>query len=407
MTPEFWPCVDRLTLQTTALLLPLIRLMDKHFPDSRARSLRDFYEDLHAVVATAGYLSIGMRRSRTIFRFSSPMPGDLWDLGEEDADHAIYTASVAANEDADSIAEAKWEAERHRRQASQREEQVRFNIMSTLRHQAQAMINPAVSKLTAVWERVLGRANQEDAEERRNNSDMWHRPGRVSNVQIVLWPKLQRFETCGGTDPETGAADMIKLTTILKAQVVYYHGRPLDDIEASDHSPRLGEWVQENKRQRMWCFIWALRWVVYAAGLWLLLSLLATHSGIANVTWQIVKHGLAEVAKYVAREVILFVMEVVITIIALVIGVVKVLMFLAYGARNISAHLFGLGMQWLWGTLSGLAEAADGRGGRNGTAAYPSLSWELMKGIARTFVGDVVWKPITVRVPVGYNRAST
>ncbi|KAK4129417.1 hypothetical protein N657DRAFT_677040 [Parathielavia appendiculata] len=53
LTPDFWSRVDQVSLQFATLLLPLIHLMDKHFPASQAKALRSIYQDLHTIVAEA------------------------------------------------------------------------------------------------------------------------------------------------------------------------------------------------------------------------------------------------------------------------------------------------------------------------------------------------------------------
>ncbi|KAK4032630.1 hypothetical protein C8A01DRAFT_50618 [Parachaetomium inaequale] len=343
LTPEFWPCVDQLTLQLTTLLLPLLGFMDKHFPASRVKSLRGLYQDLHTIVAEAGYLSIGIRWSRNIFRFSLPFPGEVWDLDQEHVDDTIYKASEAANRRADLAAEDKWRAE-HRRRLDERQGQANHQ---TLRDRGEAIIASARNGLNAVRRRVTGRGDEEDSDDTHGTKDVWHRPSRMAKVQIILWPMLQRFATVGEIDPETGAAHGENVTTVLKSQVVYYSGRADDDEfgpdDTDDHYPRVDDWVRETRRKRVWNLLGPLRWFGYAAAVWLVLSFLARFDPMADEVLQNVRHGLFEVGKYLAREAILFVLEILISIIAVFIGVVKFVMFLAYFARNMFARWRGKG----------------------------------------------------------------
>ncbi|KAK4147787.1 uncharacterized protein C8A04DRAFT_24340 [Dichotomopilus funicola] len=229
---SFWDAVDQLALQITTLMLPLLELVENHLPARKLRSLRRFYQDLHIIVSEAGYLSIGIRWSRNIFRFSQPFPGEVWNNDQEHVDDTVYKASEAAAKKADSAAEQKWKLER-------------------------AGAKKAV----------------------------WRRPSRMGKVQVVLWPKLERFATIGKVDPMTGVADGENLTTILKSQVVYYHGlaNPEDEGEGGDYST-LDEWVSLAKRGgavKRWFLV--LRWATSISVLWLLLSVLGLYiPAVAN-----------------------------------------------------------------------------------------------------------------------------
>lgn len=96
LPPNYWPAVDALTMRLLVLLLPMLNLMDKHFADSRANSLRVVHQDLHHIVAEAGYLSIAIRRSRTVFRFDTPLLGNQWEFDQHNADNDLYMASKEA-----------------------------------------------------------------------------------------------------------------------------------------------------------------------------------------------------------------------------------------------------------------------------------------------------------------------
>jgi hypothetical protein len=74
----------------------MFNLMDKHFAESRKHSLRAIHQDLHHIVAEAGYLSIAIRWSKTIFRFVTPLHGQQWELEQDNADNDAYEASKGA-----------------------------------------------------------------------------------------------------------------------------------------------------------------------------------------------------------------------------------------------------------------------------------------------------------------------
>jgi hypothetical protein len=367
--------------------------MDKHFPVSQGKSLRSFYQDLHAIVAEAGYLSIGIRWSRNIFRFSLPFPGEVWDLDQEHVDDTIYKASEIANRRADQAAEEKWRAD-HRRRLDERQGRADH---PTLRDRGEAIIASARNGINAVRRRVTGRGEDGSS---AGHKDVWHHPSRMGKVQIILWPMLQRFATVGEIDPETGTADGENVTTIVKAQVVYYSGRieggEVNAGDQDDHYPSVGDWVRESKRKRVWNLVGPLRWVGYAAAAWLALSFLARFNPMADEVLQNVRHGLFEVGKYLAREATLFVLEILISIIAVFIGVVKLAMFFVYFTRNLFAYLLYSCLRLFWGASGALG---DGVGGWDSSRwvypevswPYPDLSWASMKGLARAFTGELIW----------------
>ncbi|EAQ93472.1 hypothetical protein CHGG_01707 [Chaetomium globosum CBS 148.51] len=385
LTPDFWPCVDQLTLQITSLLLPLLGIVDKHFPASRTNSLRNFYQDLHAIVASAGYLSIGIRWSANIFRFSLPYPGEVWDIDQEHVDDTIYNASEAANIRADLAAGEKWEAERRRRLDREREREAR-NGNRTLLSYGEALLASARDQLSAARRRIGGRENDGDSNNNDHTGNAWHPPSRMGKVQIVLWPMLQRFETVGEIDPEVGAADGEKVTTVHKAQVVYYYGQVDEAGGDSDHYPSLDDWMRETRRERRLSWLLELQWAIYPFMVWYLLGFLARYSPMVADIRQMVRRGSVEVFLYAAQGVTLFVMEALVIFVAVVIGVSKVAVFGLYLAMDTLAALLGPGLGYLWGALGGVVGNGDGWGGwYSPQLAYPDLSWESMKDMARVF----------------------
>lgn len=392
LTPEFWPCVDQLTLQLTTLLLPLVRVMDKHFPASRVQSLRSLHQDLHAIVAEAGYLSIGIRRSRDVFRFSSPFPGQVWDLDQQHVNDTVYNASKAAAEKADMDAEAKWKTER-----SRQTQPAVHETSPTITEQGRALLKAAASRAKSAWNHFRG-TGQAEEEPKTNNqavpNDFWHPPSRVAKVQVILWPMLQRFATVGEIDPNTGAADSEAITTLLKAQVVYYCGRADQHGEQGGDHRTLEEWVWAKKQERIWAFLRPLRWFVYAAGIWLFLSFVARYSTTVGDIQEAVGHRLLAMIKAVARGALLLVIEALIVVVSIAIGLVNLSMFFAYALGNGIARLLGLGNGWLW----------KGPGGDGGGFALPEFTWQSFRGMAKAVAGDFVWKTVTFQVPAGYAR---
>ncbi len=96
LTPCFWDEVDQLASRTTALLLPLVNLQGKLHPAKSWASLAAVHQELHNIIAMAGYLAICMSWSPSIFRVVFPEPGDNWDLDQHHLDESVYEKSREA-----------------------------------------------------------------------------------------------------------------------------------------------------------------------------------------------------------------------------------------------------------------------------------------------------------------------
>lgn len=116
LTPDFWPEVDKLAIQTTALFSPILRFMDIEF-EKRIDPL-EFHQEIHDIIAEAGYFNIAMRLSRDVFRFSWPLPGDGWSTEVENVDDVPFEISRAwadkHEQDAQKRYHADLEADRRR-----------------------------------------------------------------------------------------------------------------------------------------------------------------------------------------------------------------------------------------------------------------------------------------------------
>lgn len=97
-----------LTYQILALLLPLLRVLDAAFPESRFKPLVSVHQDLHQLVSEAAYLAVLMQRSASIFRLGWPEPGDMWDnnQAQDAASEGVYLASRSVVESAEDKASA-------------------------------------------------------------------------------------------------------------------------------------------------------------------------------------------------------------------------------------------------------------------------------------------------------------
>jgi hypothetical protein len=190
-------------MRTLTLLLPLLDIMDKHVPESRARALLYIHQDLHEVVAEAGYLNVCMRRSLSIFRFSRPEPGDWMhaDQAHDSVSQDVYNRSKEAARVAD---EALWGA----------------------------------------------------AAADENGKEQWNMVGgRVAKVKIVVWPRLERYSRV--YDGWTVVGEDI--TEVLKSQVAYYCGTATHAADVAEARPTLREYVRA-ARCRERAKTWPVRW---------------------------------------------------------------------------------------------------------------------------------------------------
>jgi len=398
LTPDFWLCVDQRTLQLTSMLLPMIHMMDEHFPASRDKSFRKFFQDIHAIVATAGYLALGIRWSRDIFRFSLPFPSEVWNHDQQHVDDGVYKASVAANDKADGVAKAKWMAGRNGRQ--QEQEADRHNP-PTIAARGVGIATSVTNRLDAVRRRALGHGAGGHESQAENTS--WVQPARIAKVQIILWPCLKRYARVGEVDPGTGSAEGEAITSLLKSQVVYYCGRERELEGEGERYPGLDDWMDKSRRVRRHNSRRPFRWVAYAIGIWLLLRFLGQYSSIANGLHQAVTNGLVKVATLVGRTAALCVMEVAITPLTIAFGVAKLALFPVYLARNSVARLIEICLRLIWGVFGG----ATGEGScidaagvcLNSASGYPDLSWGPNRELARALAG-VVWKTLTVWITI-------
>ncbi|KAK4136586.1 hypothetical protein BT67DRAFT_439586 [Trichocladium antarcticum] len=374
--------------------------MDRHFPASQTTSLRNLYQDLHAIVAEAGYLSIGMRWSANIFRFSSPFPGQAWDLDQQHVDDAPYIASVAASDRADKMDEARWkaEAERIRLQRSQLAQNATAGGPQTPRDWKPAFVTNAMNKIKTAWE------GAKPGRKETPLSSAWYRPSRLAKVHIVIWPMLQRFATVGKIDPATGAADGETITTVFKAQVVYYSGRVDQSGGQSEDHPTLEEWVHEKKQSRIRALRRPLHYLAYVAGVLVILSLLAPYSRAIDDVQQIVRYALLGAAKYAIREALLLAIEVAIIAISLVLLLVKFMTLFVFVVNYSIVSLFGFVRSLVTGDWDGFRNGLRA-GWDNLVVQWPRLGLGWVRDMAKGIVGNIAWKTLSVDIPTGFGPA--
>ncbi|KAH8596558.1 hypothetical protein B0O99DRAFT_705806 [Bisporella sp. PMI_857] len=115
VTSRFHEEVALLTAQVALMFLPLsnyLYALPPQDPDAKANpSILDQYQQLHNIIGTAGWLSIAMRLSPTIFYMSSAFPGTEWDRDDHfSVDNEAYAASKSVIEKPSLEKRGKWEA---------------------------------------------------------------------------------------------------------------------------------------------------------------------------------------------------------------------------------------------------------------------------------------------------------
>ncbi|KEY68387.1 hypothetical protein S7711_01164 [Stachybotrys chartarum IBT 7711] len=90
--PLFWNEVDRLTIRTLIMLLPLYNRMGQL--EVKVAPIKDMYFKLHDITATAGGLNYAMQLCPAVFIMEWARPGDRYDLQQRDLEPAILKFST-------------------------------------------------------------------------------------------------------------------------------------------------------------------------------------------------------------------------------------------------------------------------------------------------------------------------
>ncbi|KAL1838114.1 hypothetical protein VTJ49DRAFT_3019 [Mycothermus thermophilus] len=274
LTPGFWSRVDKLALQTTALLLPLLRLMDQHFRDSHEKPLQALYQDLHDIIAEAAFLSLGIRWSRDIFYFKWPTPGEVWETDQEALNREMFKTSERAAERYDRIQGKRWEEERQQRLLKQarRQQQLESPYLSD---QLALRISDLVDKLKSVVSRD-NNSSDKNPNRKDDDNEEYHAPHRIAKVHIAAFPTLQRFRPVGGVDQDTGHANSEAITTLMDSRVVHYYGLSANAAAAADglddRHPTLEEWLKQTGSK--WSVGGVVRWLFSLLAAWMFYNFL-------------------------------------------------------------------------------------------------------------------------------------
>ncbi|KAK3500830.1 hypothetical protein B0T13DRAFT_433271 [Neurospora crassa] len=218
LTPGFWPEVDKLAIQTTALFSPLLRFMDVEF-EKRTDPL-EFHQDIHDIIAESGYFNIAIRLSRDIFRFNWPLPGDGWSLEVENVDDVPFEISRAWADKHEQDAQKRYHAglEADRRRKKRRKElgldgRTTRTTVAMARGTLQLALDHASTKLKsglAATDVKLARlrpgfvaptvddpppASEPDYSRPSdpNRPPELYLPSRLAKTQIAIFPAVQRY----------------------------------------------------------------------------------------------------------------------------------------------------------------------------------------------------------------------
>jgi hypothetical protein len=249
--PEnFWGNVDELATKMADMLLPLWKLMDQYFPESRKKSIRAFYQDLHHIVSEAGFLSIGIRWSHHVFRFNWPVPGQPWELDQEHLDTITLDASTKANQALDEIAEGKWKQARMRLEEGEKagkakeEEAASQEIPGRWSSTGLGLVRAGWRAVTAGFN-ASEQAFSDGVRKWDPSNKIWFPPSYLAKVHIVVLPSLQRYATASGDGKSQDVvhAEGEAVDLVWKSRVVYYLGMADDANDARENEPLLIDWI--------------------------------------------------------------------------------------------------------------------------------------------------------------------
>ncbi|KAK0747819.1 hypothetical protein B0T21DRAFT_419020 [Apiosordaria backusii] len=321
LTPYFWEQVDKLSIQITTLLLPLLKLMDKNFNNSRAKSLQGFHQQIHNIVAQAGYLSLHMAWSKDIFRLSAPFLGQAWAVDQNQVDGRILLESKDAAVYREEQEKQKWLAEKERYRADPENYSAEPSLLDKAAELGFYGVLWAV--LGFIPSLLYGKVATYDVFPTWDSKPdvkgkNWRSPPYLAKVQIIVWPKCERYGLMGEIDPELQTSRKGEsISTLLQSQVVYYQGRTDNRGEAAEGVPTLPLWLD---RKRSLLFnVWRDR-LVKLLFAFLVFSAL---SYLVPFLWVIPKVCLALV-----KLVVLIVLDAVIQVLTLGIFATKVILFL-------------------------------------------------------------------------------
>lgn len=265
-TTNFWQEVDRVTIGILDLLLPMINFVGELEPDVRVLPLTEVHQQLHKIVAEAGWIANGLAFTRSCFWIEFPQPGQLWEVRQEHVTDVVWKASkqFADRNDVDDLD--------NKVMAWQQDRLAAYNALDD--HS-----KPALS----AWSK--------DTYELDNPRPRPIR--RTAKVQISMWPFFDRSYPVR-QELVSGDFSLGESTTLLqKAQVVYYAGNDADAGEQLE-DVTLQQYLEDYRRKRA-IFRGSRAWISWPFILILLLLALlsayprirASHAEVRHRDWNI------------------------------------------------------------------------------------------------------------------------
>ncbi|KAI0388486.1 hypothetical protein F5Y17DRAFT_452602 [Xylariaceae sp. FL0594] len=217
---NFWDSVDDLAAQTVLVFQPLFSLMCLATSQAPDKSGAMFLQEVHTILAMAGYFQICMSVSPSIFHVLSATPGARFQWDEEThADKEIYVQSKEYHGSLD----ARWRA--------LADASTRSNARAVAALKCE-VADPAELAACAHLPSTTAEYRQRE-----------HYRRRGGKVMYAVFPKLTRYraENVGQTliDPRgpttnAEAGEGMRITIVKKTAVVYYQGLlyPSPDVAA-------------------------------------------------------------------------------------------------------------------------------------------------------------------------------
>ncbi|KAK3388880.1 hypothetical protein B0T20DRAFT_385801 [Sordaria brevicollis] len=210
LTPNFWPAVDKLAIQTTALFSPMLKFISNEF-EIRIDPL-EFHQDIHDIVAEAGYFNIAMRLSRDVFRFNWPLPGDGWSTEIENVDDVPFEISRAwadkHEHDAHKRYHAGLEAERRRQKKKGKKDAPKSTVakargaLGSVLGGASSTLKSGLSATASTLARlrpgfvaptIVDPAPSDPYGPKSLEGPELYLPSRLAKTQIAVFPAVQRY----------------------------------------------------------------------------------------------------------------------------------------------------------------------------------------------------------------------
>ncbi|KAI0095836.1 hypothetical protein GGR51DRAFT_544581 [Nemania sp. FL0031] len=230
---NFWDEVDDLAGQTVLIFQPLFMLMCLGTGQNPNRDGAVFWQQIHSILAMAGYFQVCMAVSPSVFHVLSASPGARFQWEEEaHADQELYNASKDFHKSHND----------------------RWRVLAELSSKNEnTKVTKLMEGLTDAAETALYLPLPPNEAEYRM---MDHQRRRGGKVMYAVFPKLTRYkaENVGEVravmmDPATaedlgGAGEGIRITILNRCKVVYYQGlvhSPADQEDGVPLESHLGE----------------------------------------------------------------------------------------------------------------------------------------------------------------------